>query len=181
MTTERLFTAVAMALLLVACGGGQPPVRTDVETVTAAPSAGSPIAWTLPSGWKDKGPSGMRLTTLVTPQGNEVSLSLLPGTGGDLEGNLNRWLGQLNRQVPHEALDRYLGTLQAEKLGGGELLLADLGAFVPEAEAPSMVVALWRLPEGLVTLKMTGPKGRTALDQPSFFSLARSLKIKDQP
>lgn len=172
-------TLAPLALLvLVACQPKAPAVRTEVETVvTGTPSTGK-LAYLLPAGWRDQGPSGMRLTTLFTPAGHEVAISLLPGSGGDLEGNFKRWLGQLGQNPSPDALHRFLDSLARESHQGGELVVADLGVFVTEEGSPSMVVALWRTPEGLVTVKLTGPKGPLARDMQAFTALAHSLKAK---
>lgn len=64
--------------------------------------------WKLPDGWTDRGASGMRLTTLVSPAeqgGLELSVTGLSGSAdwsGLLLSNLNRWRGQM-KQPPLDA------------------------------------------------------------------------------
>ena len=67
------------------------------------PSAEKPLSWKLPVGWTEKGPSEMRLATLVIPddeQDLELAVSSLP-LGSEWEDfvavNVNRWLGQLSQ------------------------------------------------------------------------------------
>lgn len=96
---------------------GQAPVlnrqRGDfmkfLATLESGTSAGAIPVWQLPTGWKEKGASEMRVATLVVPdeQGAmEVSVSSLPLTEDwqdFLTRNVNRWLGQLSQTPLDEA------------------------------------------------------------------------------
>jgi hypothetical protein len=68
-----------------------------VKSVRIPGEANEPIAWTAPAGWrtgtnKDK----MRYATFrVGTEAVELIVSSLPGQGGDLLGNVNRWRGQI--------------------------------------------------------------------------------------
>jgi hypothetical protein len=74
-----------------------------LKTVSPAAEAGSPPSWQLPEGWQEKGPSPMRVATLVVPDESgslEIAVSSLPLTDDwddFLLRNVNRWLGQLSQ------------------------------------------------------------------------------------
>jgi hypothetical protein len=71
--------------------------------VAKGDSEAKPLEWELPDGWSEKGPSEMRLETIVVPDesGNlEIAVSSLPMSGeweDFVEANVNRWLGQLSQ------------------------------------------------------------------------------------
>lgn len=74
-----------------------------LKTVEKGDSAESPLAWQVPDGWSEKGPSEMRLATIVVPDEKEdleIAISSLPLSGPWDEYvalNVNRWLGQLSQ------------------------------------------------------------------------------------
>lgn len=74
-------------------------------------SADAPLTWTLPAGWTEKGPSPMRINTVVIPDDAgelEIAISSLPlsGSWDDFVAmNVNRWLGQLNQSsLPRQTI-----------------------------------------------------------------------------
>jgi hypothetical protein len=74
-----------------------------LKTVSPASTAGSPPSWQLTEGWEEKGPSPMRVATLVVPDDArplEIAVSSLPLTedwDDFLLRNVNRWLDQLSQ------------------------------------------------------------------------------------
>lgn len=86
---------------LVAPAGDVAPIADDVQTffqsITVDETTGKP-QWRSPKGWEDGGPSGMRLTTLRSPGGLELTVTGLTASDdwdAGLLSNVNRWRGQL--------------------------------------------------------------------------------------
>ncbi|MEN1679395.1 MAG: hypothetical protein AAGJ46_07360 [Planctomycetota bacterium] len=66
-------------------------------SITVDDADGKPN-WQAPKGWDDAGPSGMRLTTLRSPNGLELTVTGLSADDdwqAGLLSNVNRWRGQL--------------------------------------------------------------------------------------
>ncbi len=86
-----------------AVGRHRKAFREFVAGVSKGDSATKPLAWQLPEGWTEKGPSEMRLATVVIPDEVgplEIAISSLPlsGTWEEFVAlNVNRWLGQLSQ------------------------------------------------------------------------------------
>ncbi len=74
-----------------------------LESVKQGTTEAEPLSWELPKGWSEKGPSDMRLATIVIPhepQELEIAISSLPLSGAwedFVTLNVNRWLGQLSQ------------------------------------------------------------------------------------
>ncbi len=82
-----------------------------VAGVSKADSAEQPLTWKLPEGWTEKGPSEMRLNTVVIPDEAgtiEIAVSSLPLSGNweDFVAlNVNRWLKQLSQgELPRQTI-----------------------------------------------------------------------------
>jgi len=86
-----------------------PPVAARHEE---PPAAASPLAFDVPDGWTDAGASGMRLATLlIGDPADKREVTIIPASG-TLEGNVERWLGQLDAQAsPEERARAVAGAL----------------------------------------------------------------------
>jgi hypothetical protein len=85
--------------------------------------------WTLPSGWKEDPPQGMRAATFWVPTEDkplEISVSTLPwrGSQDELLSNVNRWRGQL--QLPPIDAGGLAETTRELKAGDAAMTLADM-------------------------------------------------------
>jgi hypothetical protein len=92
-----------------------------VGDVASGTDADKPITWTLPSGWTEKGPTEMRLNTVVVPDeiGNlEIAISSLPKSDNwddFVASNVNRWLGQLSQgELPRQTILNLTKPLKTE-------------------------------------------------------------------
>ncbi|MFM8413987.1 MAG: hypothetical protein ACKOCX_04605 [Planctomycetota bacterium] len=110
--------AAAAGLLAVGCENPAAIRPTDVRSYTtpketsvaatrppdpAAPSR-PPLQYEPPTGWTDRGGSGLRLATLgigAAEDGHEVTVIQ---ASGSLEANVARWLGQLDPAASPESL-----------------------------------------------------------------------------
>lgn len=71
----------------------------------AAERAASRIRYDVPSGWEDRGASGMRLATLALASGGQHEVTVIPASGS-LESNVARWVGQLDEAADEDTRQR---------------------------------------------------------------------------
>lgn len=98
---------------------------------------GQGIAWRLPTGWQQRGASGMRYATLIPPNGPEVSVTRLTGDGGGVLANVNRWRGQVF--LPPLTAEQLPEHTRTVAVGAGQAIRIDvtgpqgrvLGAILP--------------------------------------------------
>jgi hypothetical protein len=116
-------------------------------------SPDKPLKWQFPEGWTEKGPTEMRLATIVIPDEGgplEIAVSSLPlsGTWEEFVAlNVNRWLGQLSQ-----------GELRRQTI-------LNLTKQVPTATGPATVIEL----AGVLkeTMPMNPHGGMSAASPPS--------------
>lgn len=102
------------------------------------PEQGGGLKWTLPKGWTETHPGGMRVATLTPPVKGRVDVSVvaLPGSAGGELANVNRWRGQIGLEPLDEgALARVRKTVRAK---AGPIAVYD---FTSDGEIKSRMVA----------------------------------------
>jgi hypothetical protein len=107
-----------------------------VGDVAKGDAADKPITWVLPEGWTEKGPTEMRLNTVVVPDeaGDlEIAISSLPLSGNwdaFVESNVNRWLDQLGQgELPRQTI---LNLTKQLKTGAGTATVIELAGVMKE-------------------------------------------------
>ena len=138
--------------------------------------AGTPLKWTLPTGWSETAGEGMRFATFKTPlQGRvEATVVVLPGPAGGELANVNRWRGQISLPPLDEAaLAKARATL---KTRAGVVNVYD---FTSEGKAQSRMVAGYiSAPDGNTWfLKLTGDAAPVAKGKPDFMRILESLRL----
>jgi hypothetical protein len=182
-------------LLLVACGGYSAPQsesapRANPPTGEAAEKSASELIvpgarFDRPAGWLFRDPSSsMRLSEAEIPGGSGAALLTVfffgAGGGGEIEANLQRWVGQIEAEAGTEPVrDSFQvggfsvstiaveGTLLPSRMGGG-----------PSEPAPGskLVGAVVEGPGGPWFFKMTGPVETVTAAEPAFDSMLRSFR-----
>ncbi len=81
---------------------GHPAVGDMQDNAGLAPAGEATIAWTAPARWKSaKSPSAMRLATFKIPHApgdaEDAELSVTQ-VGGDVDANIERWIGQFDAE-----------------------------------------------------------------------------------
>lgn len=144
------------------------------------------LAWDLPKGWVELPATQMRLANFRLDGDNdsECYLSLLPGDGGGLAANINRWRSQLGLEAidaaAAEALPRALFLSEMATLVDLEGSFSGMGG--GEARAGWRMLGLLLVDtRGSAFFKMTGPSATLATRREEFLALAASLRIEDQP
>lgn len=152
-------------------GRAMPPMPPLAE-----PSGGAPLVpAALPEGWEEKPGNAIRLLNYGFGDNGEVYLSM--SRGGVLE-NVNRWL----RQFGGEALDAAgLAALDAVQLPGyrGVWVEAEgtyaAGMGRPPAEGYALAGIVAEGEEGILTVKMIGPRAEVAAEREHLQGFVASL------
>lgn len=145
------------------------------------------FSWVVPEGWTDVSNNGagagMRLIDLRfgPNQEGECFLSMIPGSAGGLEANLNRWRKQMGQ--PDYTPEQF-ATLPKKTLLGQEASYVDFeGDFtnVGSAEALKgyrLVGLIHQAPAFSLFVKMTGPKELVESNLAAFEQFANSITLK---
>jgi len=199
---EKLRPILPVLLLtLAACGGGReepaqpteapaaPEQVVPIAPITSRDSASSDagIDFTLPSGWTSETPSSnMRLAQASIPgpggPGQLAVFNFGAGVGGDVDSNIQRWVGQVDpdpgAQPARETFDtkdglrvtwvEVAGTLKASPMGG------------PASPQPNsrLLGAVVEGPGGPWFFKATGPKATLDPERDHFLEMLRSVQKK---
>ncbi len=164
------------------------PVQPGVSTATrfgasSAPApVESPFRWNLPEGWIDLGASGLRVANLQ-PAGNpdaECTLTLLGGTGGGMEANINRWRSQMGLDPMGEG---EVDELPRMGLLGAEAVRVEFdGAYAgmgTEARPDwSLLGAIMVTERVTIFVKMTAPLEVMAAERSNFDAFCASVTIE---
>jgi hypothetical protein len=155
--------------------GGPGFVHPPMGGAETPPAESSQFAWDLPDGWKEIAPTSMRAGNFVVPGKDrlECYLTVLPGGGGGLAANLNRWRKQMGLA---DLSDAEIVALPRQKILGTEapLLVAE-GTF-SGAEGFTMAAVALERGGAAVFMKMTGPTEAVRAEMDRFKALCASLR-----
>jgi hypothetical protein len=210
---EKLRPILPVLLLtLAACSGGGEESMPGETTTTAteAPAASSPIGplssregsvppapatseesgldFNLPAGWQSEPPtSNMRLAQASIPgPGGPGQLAVFffgPGGGGDVESNIQRWVGQMEANQGTQPERQTFETENGFRVSwvdvSGTLLPSTMGAGPTEAQPNSRLLgAVVEGPGGPWFFKATGPKDTMAAEREHFLEMLRGVRGK---
>jgi hypothetical protein len=163
-----------------------------VTLLLASPLQSGSLAYTPPGEWKSRpAASSMRVAEFVVPraQGDaedgEVIVYFFGGTGGSVDANVQRWIGQF--QQPQGAPADGKRTTFA--VGDLKVTTVDVsGTYVAEVRPGSaerhnkpnfrMRAAVVETPRGPYFVKFTGPAKTVAAASSAFDGFIRSLRFK---
>lgn len=169
-------------------GSGSAPTSTGA-TVPMQSGSGSGLKWTPPSTWENKGASGMRAATYITPpakgdsEGAECAV-FDGGIGGGVQANIDRWIGQFEQADGSSSANK--AKQSKETINGMTVTTVDLtGTYAGGGMAmgqPSTKKTGYRLlgaiveaPGGEVFFKMTGPTKTMSAVQADFQKMLKSV------
>ncbi|HEX2735922.1 MAG TPA: hypothetical protein VHM70_30185 [Polyangiaceae bacterium] len=210
MNAFRISFALA-ALSLVACNKNvsepqRAPAANSAPAVAvsaAAPKPATPAAapaaetvgldWTVPATWTLGPARPMRKATYLVPAakgdaaGGELAISYFgAGQGGDVEANIQRWVGQF-KDVAEGAVKRSektVGDLKASivEVPSGTYVNMMGGPHAGMAGAESkdfaLLGAIVEAPSGKYFFKLTGPKATVEASHKDFDAIIDGLKVK---
>ena len=160
--------------------GGGPSAASQQD----APAAGSgglpPFEYDLPDGWNARAASGMRVVDLQVAgdPSTEAYLTLLGGSGGGLEANIERWQAQMGDEgQPAPVVERG----EVPLLGGQAVLVVIDGHYRGMGQADlaeaRMVAAILPSSQFTVFAKMVGPRAVVEPEQEAFRAWCASLRL----
>ncbi|GMV99699.1 MAG: hypothetical protein AMXMBFR84_08380 [Candidatus Hydrogenedentota bacterium] len=149
---------------------------------SAPQSGGRMFDYETPEGWQELPPTDLRLVNLK-PAGNpdaECTVSLLPGGGGGMAENINRWRGQMGQPAYSPA---EIDALPKSTLLGREAVLVSFdGEYSGMGGGPgkpnfTLTGIILNLPNAGVFVKMVGPKETIAAEADKFVAFCQSLRL----
>ena len=161
-------------------------VVIESSLVKAKAESQLPYVWTKPADWTEESGNALRLATFKStaePAAMDCSIVFFPNWRGNVEENLNRWLGQLQITPPSGiSVVEYFkkeGAVQTLNSLNGNLAF-ELYDFtqVQKSSAPatpSMIAATLITPDGAFFIKMTGTKEKVEANTKSFLNLVQSV------
>ena len=126
--------------------------------------------FSLPDGWRERPPGGMRVANLEAGTSAECYVVELPGEAGGLKDNITRWCGQVGAQALGDAAVAALPTIQC--LGAASPLLELLG----EGQTSALIGVLLVRPEGSTFVKMVGPRDELLAERAGFMAFVESME-----
>lgn len=153
-----------------------------MSSMMGAPAgANQLLAWTLPEGWKEEGPSSMRLATFrlaADPAVFDCSVISLGGPAGGLEANLLRWAAQLGLNVSGQDIMSRLDMVKTKD--GMEARVIDFSIVQTAASSndKSMLAAIISVDASTVFIKMNASLETVKQQKEAFMTLIRSVSRK---
>ncbi len=138
------------------------------------------LQWSVPSGWKEQGASGVRLARFEagTAKGSaDVSVVMLPGSAGGILANINRWRGQVGLgPIDEKSLQ---SQLQRVPSSAGELSLVDFSGVNSQGDNSPVRMLAAILFDGETTwfFKTQGEPSVVIAVKPTFLEFLRSLRF----
>lgn len=142
------------------------------------------LTWTVPEGWKESGqpdPMGMRLVDLRFGTGGEGEcyITLMPGSGGGLEANVNRWRAQMGQQPYTTEEIQKLPTKPFFNRDASFVAFdGDFKGFGAETAQPGyrMLGLIHSAEQATIFVKLTGPKALVEQNAAAFDAFCQSIK-----
>ena len=177
-----LFNALAISAALLA---------SIVAPLPQAPAAPGSLKFAAPKGWETRAPSSaMRVGEFAVPGVNgsaELVVYYFGGTGGSVDANIQRWLGQM--QQPDGKPTSEVAKRETKTINGLDVALLDVsGTYVAEMRPGAtekhnspgfrMRTAVITTPRGPYFLKFVGPAATIAAWDAGFNQFLSSLKFE---
>lgn len=205
MNARRFFgfscTTLLGTMLVVACSSKEKQSATPEpgsSPAAAAHGAGGNainaggLIWTAPARWEVGGERPMRAATYSVPaakgdaEAGECAVYYFgQGQGGDVQSNLQRWIGQFEQPDGKSSADaakiaeKTVNTLHITTIELTGTYLASAGPMATsQVNKPGFMLfgAIVEGPQGNVFFKFTGPKQTVSAAQKEFQSLIASVK-----
>lgn len=180
--TKRIAPRVSSDVIVGATSDQRFGSPARQENTTQSPGEG--LVYELPSGWKVLPASAPRLFNFAVAGQEDCNayLVMLPGSGGGVEANIERWQQQmaLSDGVAAEVVEQREVVL----LGGQAVLVAIDGHYRGMGEADladaRMVGVILPAPKFTLFAKMTGPRELVIEQTPAFESWCASLALSQE-
>jgi len=183
---DREITEVRPAGIRPGSGPGRvsPSGMASSENRASGSSSGPKFVWDTPDGWTELAPTQLRAANFVVDAESnaECYLTVLPGMGGGLVDNVNRWRNQIGL-APQSTSE--IEALPKRPLFGNPATIVELeGAYKGMGDnavpGSALLGAILAMPEGMLFVKMTGPADVVSANRAAFDSFCDSLDL-DMP
>jgi hypothetical protein len=161
-----------------------PQGHPDISSMESA-SAVAGVKWTVPSGWTAGPQKQMRFATYMIPastgdaEGGECAVFYFGGgQGGDVESNIQRWVGQFVDAGKPERSSQEVNGMKVELVNVAGTYTSPSGPMMQASgnkENYRLLGAIVTAPEGSVFFKFTGPKKTVGAAEKDFNALIASL------
>lgn len=195
MTNTRLsFLVMAIFLLITLAGCTK---KEPEQPKTAMPESMQPtissasannvanIRWTKPERWVQQGERAMRVATYTVPaatgdkEGGECAVFYFgSGQGGNVDDNINRWIGQFESGRKHNRSSKEINGMKVTLVQIAGAYLSPSGPMMESAEKKEnyrLLGAIIETPEGPVFFKLTGPAKTVEDAEKEFDGLVNSI------
>ena len=160
---------------------GMPSSQNRASGDSGGSSGGPNFIWDMPEGWTEVPPTEFRAANFVVDaeSNSECYLTILPGQGGGLYENVNRWRGQIGL-APQSTEE--IDALPKRPLFGNPATIVDLeGAYKGMGDnavpGSALLGAILAMPEGMLFVKMTGPSEVVNANRSAFDRFCDTLDI----
>jgi hypothetical protein len=161
-------------------GSGEVPSPHGAMAGMGAPSQ-SPLAFDLPEGWKEIPAAQFRSPNFAVPAREKLEcyVSVLPGAGGGIAPNVNRWRKQMGLA---EMSDADVAALPRVKFLGGDAPFVEMDGTYKGAGAqsatPGYTMAAVAAERGgaVITAKLVGPTDDVHAELDRFKAMCASLR-----
>lgn len=155
--------------------------RTKAPDAEPEPEREAQLAWDAPPEWEARKGHQMRVVTLAPKgvEGVECWVTVLQGSGGGVEPNLQLWRQQMGQPALSASEVAALETVRI--LDTDAKFIAITGTYTDmkgnRTEQKGMMLgAVCQLPGALLTVKMTGPAEAVEKEKDRFLAFCRSLR-----
>ena len=187
-----LVLVMVWGLLMVGCSKEQqppkqqpPPALSQGTGSEQSPTSAGGVRWTVPPQWGRQPPRQMRIATYtIQPAegdagGAECAVFFFgSGQGGDVQSNINRWLGQFENAGKPEQSSKEVNGLPVTLVAVSGIYLAPGGPMMQSQGKKSdyrLLGAIIEAPEGAVFFKLTGPSKTVGSAKKEFDELVSSV------
>jgi hypothetical protein len=159
----------------------RPPAMPPAPTATL-PQEAPPVTWVAPAGWVQIPPTAIRLVNFKVgpPPEAECYVSVLKGSGGGTELNINRWRGQMGLEQEPLSTEAIATLPKIAVLGRETPLLEAAGAYrgmSDESKAGYLLLGtICEREKDSVFVKMVGPEAAVRAQRDNFIAFCQSLK-----
>ena len=135
------------------------------------------FSWETPDGWTSSSPTAMRLVNLRVGEA-ECYVTVLKGSGGGAERNINRWRDQMGQESLSEA---DIANLPKIAVLGKEAPMVEIsgtfsGMGTDGKEGYMLLGTVCEDGSQSVFVKMTGPEATVSAEREKFVAFCKSLK-----
>ena len=137
------------------------------------------IQFDRPEGWRDGRASSMRLASFVVGPEDSASEMTVIVAGGDLRGNISRWLGQITEgELSDAVIDQAIESAEQLEVDGRK---AQRFLLKSQSDSDSQAIDATIVPLGSeqsIFIKMTGPLGTVESQKRQIQDFLKSLRFK---